>query len=410
MNKLITLLIISVLISSNIFILESTLVNGESYDEWLYYKYLTFDEGYENKQINFNVSYNVNMQNDFDDLRFFDNDTGDLLSAYAKSIVNNNYANIWLKLGNSNVIMMLFGNDAINNYWSLNNIFEEVLPVYIALPIDEGSGNILKDYSGNGFNATITDGSYNWFSSGGKYNASILNLNTAYLNFTNNIPNTLQNFSFYAEFSVTTSIYERALMSFGNTTSDTQFNLISVRPNTGLLRFTMRDKIGYSFVNFLDVGNTTNSHFSSIGISYNNSYTFMQQNGTIISSVLPANNSGQNLNVVSICSLKRTSLMMYWIGNISNIYIFNSSLSESSLHNLDEYYIDCKIVNGYVCLRNFISVMPNYDLSNSYINNLNNINSIIEDNNSELINLFLIFGVIGFGSLFIVIIATKKGE
>lgn len=74
----------------------------------------------QNYQILLNVTYNLSMQNDFDDLRFTNSSNGSL-PYWIEFKNNSNYANVWVNLSdeiihpNTDVIYMYFGNNQVSS-------------------------------------------------------------------------------------------------------------------------------------------------------------------------------------------------------------------------------------------------------------------------------------------------------
>lgn len=135
---------------------------------WKYSKILEFDDGWEGLQVNFNVTYgaasdgvNFNSQVDFDDLRFYDLYTGVLLPAWNETTVPGEYVEVWLKLDESLSVIMYYGEDSAEPYWNQAAVFVDVISgVVLGLPMNEGSGDTVTDYSGNGNDGTVYGASW----------------------------------------------------------------------------------------------------------------------------------------------------------------------------------------------------------------------------------------------------------
>ena len=81
-----------------------------------------------NYQLMLNVSYDSDMQSDFDDLRFTD-DSGNLQSAWLENKTNDSWADIWINFtstpddGATQTYYMYYGNLEVSNYWNGDNTF-----------------------------------------------------------------------------------------------------------------------------------------------------------------------------------------------------------------------------------------------------------------------------------------------
>jgi hypothetical protein len=111
------------------------------------------------------------VQTSFGDVRFT-TESNCLLPYWCQDYVEGDYARFWVKLEEdltrSNVeIFIYYGNEDATSLSSQAETFIAVTDdLVMALPMDEGTGITVADYSGNGFNGTIngaswTDGRYN---------------------------------------------------------------------------------------------------------------------------------------------------------------------------------------------------------------------------------------------------------
>ena len=82
-----------------------------------------------NYQLMLNVSYDSNMQPDFDDLRFTD-DSGNLQSAWLENKTDSSWADIWVNFtstpadGITQTYYMYYGNTEVSNYWNGSTTFD----------------------------------------------------------------------------------------------------------------------------------------------------------------------------------------------------------------------------------------------------------------------------------------------
>lgn len=165
MNKkqIMSILFISFLILS---IMHVFRVKAVPYDSWNNYKILSFPDGFEGLQVNFNVTYghgdnglSFNCQEDFEDLRFLNYDDDKLLYAWNETTVNGDYCEIWLKLGSSKNVTMRYNNPNTESYWDINNTFIDVIDGVVGawLMNEPLATDAMVDYSGNGNDGTPTD-------------------------------------------------------------------------------------------------------------------------------------------------------------------------------------------------------------------------------------------------------------
>lgn len=80
-------------------------------------------------QLNINISYNNNMQNDFDDIRFLFDD-GTLISYWIEDYNDSNWCNMWFKVPyllsnswNNNSVTMYYNNSQVGNLSNINDTF-----------------------------------------------------------------------------------------------------------------------------------------------------------------------------------------------------------------------------------------------------------------------------------------------
>ncbi|MEM5820154.1 MAG: DUF2341 domain-containing protein [Candidatus Aenigmatarchaeota archaeon] len=102
------------------------------------------------------------MRSDCGDIRFTDSDGITLLNYWIEpNTCNTENTKIWVKIpnipSNSNkIIYLYYGNPNANSLSNVKNVFiREIDGLVLYLPFDEGSGNIVYDYSGNNNNGTI---------------------------------------------------------------------------------------------------------------------------------------------------------------------------------------------------------------------------------------------------------------
>lgn len=112
-------------------VIDQDVAQGEFLYGWTKKKYYSLTSIVDlgtNYQFEINVTYDSDMQADFDDLRFAAADGTTILSAWLESKVNSAWANVWINptddfdIGNHNT-WMYYGNPAASNYWNGHDTF-----------------------------------------------------------------------------------------------------------------------------------------------------------------------------------------------------------------------------------------------------------------------------------------------
>lgn len=103
---------------------------AEWFDDWDYRQGITISGSLgagTNYQVYLNVPYDSNMQEDFDDLRFTDDDGSTLLDYWLEEWIGSSYAKIWVEvadnLNSTQIIYMYYGNDAVSTVSNGTNTF-----------------------------------------------------------------------------------------------------------------------------------------------------------------------------------------------------------------------------------------------------------------------------------------------
>jgi hypothetical protein len=111
-----------------------------------------------------NVYLNSCCREDFGDIRFTDDDGITLLDYWMERKVDGDYATFWVKVVDDlstdpATIYVYYGNPTATTTSNLENTFIRIIdanaPLKLALPMDEGEGNMVYDMSGNLNNGTI---------------------------------------------------------------------------------------------------------------------------------------------------------------------------------------------------------------------------------------------------------------
>jgi len=119
----------------------------------------------ENYQLKVIIPYDSDMQPDYDDLRFFENENVGELSYWIENYTAAQ-AIVWVRrLDNSpsdDTIYVHYGNPIVPSesdmYATFIRVIDGAQPVKLSLSMDEGTGTTTKDNSGNGNNGTLVNG------------------------------------------------------------------------------------------------------------------------------------------------------------------------------------------------------------------------------------------------------------
>ncbi|HUU63010.1 MAG TPA: DUF2341 domain-containing protein [Dehalococcoidia bacterium] len=128
-------------------------------------------------QVRVDVTYDADMQSNFDDIRFTASDGTTLLSYWTESYTSNTSAVFWVKVSSipsgSIRIYMYYGNSEASAATNFDNTFTKDFGESGLVGLwhmDEGSGTNVSDSSGQGNHGTITNGDNDeWVASDGGY-------------------------------------------------------------------------------------------------------------------------------------------------------------------------------------------------------------------------------------------------
>ena len=152
-----------------------------------------------NFQVALNITYDLDMIYNFADIRFtyFNGTSETQIPYWLENYQANSWAKVWVKvpklISGSNTVYVYYGNSSLVSASNFDQTFTkdfEDSGLIASWHFDEGSGNIVRDASGNGNNGTIinpTLGTYWTSSDGGQWNGrSDIKFSTgSALNFTN---------------------------------------------------------------------------------------------------------------------------------------------------------------------------------------------------------------------------------
>ena len=129
-------------------------------------------------QVKIDVSYDNDMENDFEDLRFTDSDGITLIPYWIEEYISNSKATIWVNIPTlqtgDNTIYMYYSNPSVSSKSNFDNTFTKDFEEDSLVGLwhmDEGVGTIITDSSINGNNGDIKNG-VSWIGSdGGHWNS-----------------------------------------------------------------------------------------------------------------------------------------------------------------------------------------------------------------------------------------------
>jgi len=110
-------------------------------------------------QILLDIIYDADMQTDFDDIRFTDSSISTILPYWVESKTNSSTAKVWVKIPSiptsGTTIYLYYGNSSVGSISNISNIFiREINGLQGAWSMDETSGTVANDYSGNNNNGS----------------------------------------------------------------------------------------------------------------------------------------------------------------------------------------------------------------------------------------------------------------
>lgn len=361
-------------------------VSASDFGEWSYRETLTFDyDGDFPFQLNFNVTYSSGMQVDFDDLRFTTIGNS-LLGAWMEQKVDSDWCEVWVNVSSTS-FFMYYGNDDAVGVWNSSEVFVDIIDdVVLALPMNEGSGSTVYDYSGNNFDGSINGAE--WVE-GGLY-GSVLSFDGG-----SDVVDCVDNSSLLlnGEHSIFVLAYA---YSYPHAEMDLLRKITSASSGNGYLyRVLLGGEMAVNwFSGWSDVlsNYTIGSGFdlddwqflvwsvnSSKGVS-------MYLNGSLVGDDVASDwvgdSSGMNLHIGneeygSSC----------WNGTLGGVFVFNSSLSTSQVASLSGYYPDSTLAEGFVLCRVWVDVMPSVVFSGT-------VEDLIEENYNELFGLGVVASVV----------------
>lgn len=303
------------------------LKNGFVIDPWWntsfpYCQNITVTSGKANYPAFINVTYNANMQSDFDDVRFVNNSCGEnatIMSYMLRHKNNSNWATYDLLLDGTQNISMYYGNALASTLSNVTAVWGASLVGYWTF--DECSGNVVSDLSGNNlngyFNGTFNT-SYKMYGCGGSFTGT-QDVEIA----SNNLLNISNNITLEAYFRANSwNLYNGVLGKRKAVTTWYQFSINQEPSNSGAHHeyydgTTATESTAYNYtVNTLYYYSTTVGSGGKMNFTYNNTM-FANYTGKAIGA-----GSNQNVTIGTAYQVGTDGFK----GMIDEVRLFNTSL------------------------------------------------------------------------------------
>jgi hypothetical protein len=282
-------------------------------------------------------------QADFEDLRVTLSDGETLLPIWNQTTFNGVNCTVWTDFPVANASYYLYWNNlGAEAVWSQDDVFNAVLGnVCLALPMNEGTGTPIE-YSGNGL--TVTNNA-EWTT--GVYGSALLfNGSTSHVQVNDaNVIDFTNKFSF--------AFYMNMTGYGGNNLGRVLDKAVyAVYDNSGSLSLKVDGGVS---------GVSSNPSFSLnsnvfVTVTYDASLPFNNLkfyfNGTLKNSVNTTTSFSVNNNVLFIGN--RADLLRGFNGTLSNVFLFNGSLSAVQVGALAAGYGDGRLESGKVLVRNYL--------------------------------------------------------
>lgn len=310
------------------------------------------------KGINASAIYlSGNCQADFDDVRFTDNDAQTQLDFFRDSKTDSDYALFAVEVSdNLNAdcsFYVYYGNIDASSDSNASATFKRVISsgISLALPLNEGSGVTVNDYSGNDNDGVITDA--DWVTTGRFGNGISFADATDKIVIPDDVSLQLGSTGTLACYTRSSGVQADFPAFFNKATGGTAgtISYLLYRNGLDLIVIYLSDGVDaviadYSW-DYLD----SNEHF--ITGQWNNSklwVSFDTMKGTL---------QDQGINPQANFDLTLGNFFPQYKGVISGSYIFSDSLSDAVVSDLNNYYPQCSSANlGSLYLRSFVDPEP----------------------------------------------------
>lgn len=310
---------------------------------------------------------NQHCQADFGDLRFTDYDGVTLIPFWINSYVSGVSADIWVKtpmnLSSSNATVYLYyGNPAVETISDSASTFQRVISsgVVLSLPMDEGSGSTVYDYSDYDNNGTIYGAS--WVD--GKYGKALS------FNGTSDYVTVLDSISLR-----TTTNWAKTFWIYSNVPLIGNGKLNDVwiqRTTTNKFLFRI-DPAGKWSIYYYSTGGAFSSTdvakyyqtWTHIAVVKSNTTLTIYENGSVVSTLNNAESEPNDSHLLFLGAYN--GVAQFFHGIIDDARIYNRALTQEEITDSYNFYPQVFLNHlGSVYLRSYVSPEPvAYPLSES---------------------------------------------
>lgn len=312
---------------------------------WLFRQEFTFTADQDNCQANFSMPYAVSYANS---TRITENDGTTLIPIYIDSANN-----IWAKYPLANVTYYLYwGNGEASTISNATAVFEDVIGnVVLGIPMDEGEGSTVQDYSGNNNNGIIYGAE--WVETGHFGTALEFDGTGNYIQLASKIslPSAFSVFTWWKRLgnsSGTVDTYHYLLRAYNG---DWHAKGLCVSKAGTSLYTTMYNGTAEK-ISVISMGDAGVEHFCGAFWNGVETYAMVDKVKDSPTTAVSAISSGSDASIIGRWS--DTAHMAN--GTISGMYVFDDVLSDSEIDNVYAFYPDCKIIEGSVCCRVWLTL------------------------------------------------------
>lgn len=314
------------------------------------------------------VYCNGNCQPSFGDIRWTSDDGNSLLDYWIESSTTSGNAVFWINVtadlsSTSQTIYLYYGNSAVSTTSSAANTFIRIIDggsMVLSLPLDEGSGVIVYDKSGNGNNGAVNSSGTSFVT--GKFGTGLHfdGTTNSFVNVTDS--NTLD----IGTNNLTISMWVNMSSMTGTQTLLTKRNATSLA-NSG---YQLQLQSGTPYLYFCDGSTTRLVGHANTALSLNTWYFLvfvMQRNGNVTFYVNGtakgtfdiSTEQGSLANSVNLYLAKEIGYNAIGNGTLDEVNIFNRTLTAAEISDMFNYYPMTSNSNpGSLYVRKYVNPEP----------------------------------------------------